>query len=198
MTQLPALHAKCWFDLGTGKETKAGNAAILDTICTLESGVIWKVTRIVKVSRWKKRLFSTYCKIWMFPAQTEYQAFVLVFERKKTEFLNGSAKGQIISKWFFGVFYFLQKTNENKSTWGVIVVKSNSFVRFLEEIKDIKNLFEIIWPLVVHQVTGQGQVIRVFFSTGFFSKAWSSSWLCTSEKCVFRIGRSICFKKYET
>ena len=27
----------------------------------------------------------------MFPAQTEYQAFALVFERKKTEFLNGSA-----------------------------------------------------------------------------------------------------------
>ena len=25
-------------------------------------------------------------------------------------------KGQIISKWFFGVFDFLQKTNENKST----------------------------------------------------------------------------------
>ena len=27
-----------------------------------------------------------------------------------------SSKGQIISKWFFGVFDFLQKTNENKST----------------------------------------------------------------------------------
>ena len=26
-------------------------------------------------------------------------------------------KGQIISKWLFGVFNFLQKTNENKSTW---------------------------------------------------------------------------------
>ena len=58
------------------------------------------------------------------------------------------AKGQIISKWFFGVFDFLQKTNENKSTWGIIVVKSNSFVRFLEEIEDTKNHFEIIWPLV--------------------------------------------------
>ena len=58
------------------------------------------------------------------------------------------AKGQIISKWFFGVFGFLQKMNENKSTWGIIVVKSNSFIRFfLEEIEDIKNPFEIIWPL---------------------------------------------------
>ena len=44
----------------------------------------------------------------------------------------------------FGVFDFLQKTNENKSTWGIIVVKSNSFVRFLEEIEYIKNPFEII------------------------------------------------------
>ena len=56
-------------------------------------------------------------------------------------------KGQIISKWFFGVFDFLQKTNENKSIWGIIVVKLNSFVRFLEEIEDIKTPFEINWPL---------------------------------------------------
>ena len=46
------------------------------------------------------------------------------------------AKGQLISKWFFGVVDFLQKTNENKSTWGIIVVKTNFFVHFLEEIKD--------------------------------------------------------------
>ena len=38
---------------------------------------------------------------------------------------NWGIKGQIISKWFFGVFDFLQKTNENKSTWGIIVVESN-------------------------------------------------------------------------
>ena len=50
-------------------------------------------------------------------------------------------KGQIISKWFFGVFDFLQKTNQNKLTWGVILVKSNSFVRFLEEIKDTNKPF---------------------------------------------------------
>ena len=55
-------------------------------------------------------------------------------------------KGQIISKWFFGVFYLLPKTNENKSIWGIIVVKSNSFVHFLEEIEDIKTPFEINWP----------------------------------------------------
>ena len=40
----------------------------------------------------------------------------------------------------FGAFDFLQKTNENKSIWGIVVV------RFLEEIEDIKNLFEINWP----------------------------------------------------
>ena len=57
-------------------------------------------------------------------------------------------KGQIISKWFFGVFDFLPKTNENKSTWGTIVVKLNYHVRFLEEIEDTKNPIEIIWPLI--------------------------------------------------
>ena len=33
------------------------------------------------------------------------------------------SKGQLISKCLFGVFNFLQKTNENKSIWGFIVVK---------------------------------------------------------------------------
>ena len=33
------------------------------------------------------------------------------------------SKGQIISKCLFGAFNFLQKMNENKSTWGFIVVK---------------------------------------------------------------------------
>ena len=47
----------------------------------------------------------------------------------------------MISKWFLGVFDFLQKMNENKSTWGIIIVKSNSFVRFLEEIEDTKKPF---------------------------------------------------------
>ena len=50
-------------------------------------------------------------------------------------------KGRLISKWFFGVVDFLQKTNENKSTWGIIVVKLNLFVRFLEEIDDPKKPF---------------------------------------------------------
>ena len=48
---------------------------------------------------------------------------------------------------FFWVVDFLQKTNENKFTWGLIVVKLNSFVCFLEEIDDPKNHFENNWPL---------------------------------------------------
>ena len=56
-------------------------------------------------------------------------------------------KGQTISKWLFGVFDFLQETNENKSIKGIIVVKSNSFIRFFKEIDDPKDRFEINWHL---------------------------------------------------
>ena len=58
-----------------------------------------------------------------------------------------SAKGQLISKCLFGVFNFSQKTNENKSTWGIIVVKLNIFIRFLGELRIPKSPFEINWPL---------------------------------------------------
>ena len=44
-------------------------------------------------------------------------------------------KGQLISKCLFGVFKFFQKTNENKLTWGIIVVKLDFFVCFLEELR---------------------------------------------------------------
>ena len=57
-----------------------------------------------------------------------------------------STKGQLISKWFFGVVDFLQKTNKNRSTWGIIVVKLNSFVH-LEETSAWKNHFDFVWPL---------------------------------------------------
>ena len=46
-------------------------------------------------------------------------------------------KGQLISKWFLGIVDFLQKRTKTSR----LVVKSNSFVRFLEEIDDPKNLF---------------------------------------------------------
>ena len=51
---------------------------------------------------------------------------------------------------FFGVYNFFQKTNENKSTWGIIIVKSNSFIRFLEETSAWKNHFDFVWPLNIH------------------------------------------------
>ena len=57
-------------------------------------------------------------------------------------------KGQLILKCLFGVFKFFQKTNENKSTWGIIVVKSNFFVHFSEELRIPKSSFEINRPLV--------------------------------------------------
>ena len=59
-------------------------------------------------------------------------------------------------EWFFGVVDFLQKTNENKSTWGIIVVKSNSFVHFLEETSAWKNHFDFVWPLVERKPEGRG------------------------------------------
>ena len=50
-------------------------------------------------------------------------------------------KGQLISKCLFGVFNFFQKTNENMSTWGIIVVKTNSFVRFFGRIHGLTICF---------------------------------------------------------
>ena len=47
--------------------------------------------------------------------------------------LRLDTKGQLFSKWFFGIVDFLQTTND--------------FVRFLEEIDDLQNHFEINWPL---------------------------------------------------
>ena len=45
--------------------------------------------------------------------------------------------------------HIISKKNENKSTSGIIVVKLNCFVCFLEELKIPKSPFEINWPLVV-------------------------------------------------
>ena len=58
------------------------------------------------------------------------------------DFLNIS--GQLISK----CLQFSQKTNENNSTWDIIVVGSNFFVSFLEEIRIPKSPFEIYRPLI--------------------------------------------------
>ena len=69
-------------------------------------------------------------------------------ELKKKTFIWLKSKGQLISKCLFGVFSLFQNTNENKSTWGIIVVKSNSFIHILEEMSAWKNHFNFVWPLV--------------------------------------------------
>ena len=51
---------------------------------------------------------------------------------------------------YFWCLQFSQKTNENNSTWGTIVVKINFFVRFLAELKIPKRHFEINWPRAVN------------------------------------------------
>ena len=52
-------------------------------------------------------------------------------------------KGQLILKCLFGVFKIFQKTNGNKSIWGIIAVKSYFSIRFLEELRVPKSPFEI-------------------------------------------------------
>ena len=78
----------------------------------------------------------------------QYDKTTMVTAEKQWAYSDNSIKGQLILKRIFEVVNFLQKTNENKFTWGLIVVKLNSFVCFLEEIDDPKNHFEINWPLV--------------------------------------------------
>ena len=83
-------------------------------------------------------------------AAVSNQNQVLVSGTKTDSLSIGSGavvKGQLISKCLFGVFNFSQKTNENMSTWGIVVVKSNFFVRFLRELKMPKRHFENNWPL---------------------------------------------------
>ena len=62
-------------------------------------------------------------------------------------FVELHAKGQLISKCHFWCLLFSQKTNENNSTWGTIVVKLIFFCSFLGELKIPKRHFEINWPL---------------------------------------------------
>ena len=71
-------------------------------------------------------------------------------------------KGQLTSKCLFVVFNFFQNSNENKSTWGIIVVKSNSFVRFLEETSAWKNHFEFVWPLVSTLISSRRVCIKFY------------------------------------
>ena len=69
-----------------------------------------------------------------------------MFEKFVNGFFLKCEEFQLISKCLFGAFTFFQKTNENKST-STFLVKSNLFVRFLEETSAWKNHFEFVWPL---------------------------------------------------
>ena len=69
------------------------------------------------------------------------------FHKIHLYFFKSHIKGQLISKLFFGILNFLQKTNENKWTWGIIVAKSNLFVRFFDKSMPPKNPSQINWPL---------------------------------------------------
>ena len=60
-------------------------------------------------------------------------------------------KGQLISKCLFGVLNFFQNTNENKSTWVIMIVKSNFFIHFLEELRIPTSPYEINWPLLIQK-----------------------------------------------
>ena len=52
-----------------------------------------------------------------------------------------AVKGQLISKWFFGVIDFLQKMNERIRLYYYDTSGRLVFVRFLEEIDDPKKPF---------------------------------------------------------
>ena len=72
-------------------------------------------------------------------------------------------KGHLISKCLFGVFNFSQKTNENMSTWGIILHSSKVefFRSFLGELKIPKRHFEINWPLGRWSIMGKNLVNKV-------------------------------------
>ena len=85
-------------------------------------------------------------------------------------------------KWFQNGIWgrrFPLRTNKNKSTWGIIVVKWNSIVHFLEEIEDTKKIdlwetpklltffFQCAYPM--HSRI----FMRIFFLLFFHSFVWN-------------------------
>ena len=83
----------------------------------------------------------------------------------------------------FWCLQFSQKKNENNSTWGTIVVKSNFFVQFLGELKIPKRHFEINWPLASEFIClFHFKITHVLYAIVFIvrSKLWvyrNSVWL---------------------
>ena len=108
---------------------------------------IWDAHRINRIKMTKKSLPTS----WTGPLFYKlYQIWTLCMgciEIWNTLYRDLPVKGQLISKWFFGVIDFLQKTNERIRLYYYDTSGRLVFVRFLEEIDDPKNHFEINWPL---------------------------------------------------
>ena len=97
---------------------------------------------------------SAFRKKDVFGTKTSRNIFsITVITRKKyvgmcklriTAFFLYCTKGQLISKCIFDVINFLQKTNENKSTWGFICSSKVKFVRsFFGGNVGLKNSFRL-------------------------------------------------------
>ena len=90
-------------------------------------------------------------------------------------------KGQLILKCRFCVFKFFQKTNKNKLNWGIIVVKLNFFVCFLEELRIPKSPFEINWPLVQSFHNG----VEIFQKS--YRNLWGFPWVFNDHAILLLI-----------
>ena len=109
----------------------------LSFICINLNMIRWLLGDFWKILEFFSSKELRYSSVWvinsgMIPAhvvQVQTKSMIRLFGSIGNEITEWT-KGQLISKWLFGVIDFLQKTNENKATWSTIVVKSNSFVRF--------------------------------------------------------------------
>ena len=86
-------------------------------------------------------------------------------------------KGQIISKYLYGVFNFFQKRTKTSR----ILVKTNSFIRFLEESSAWQFAFKINWPLV--EIT--------FFRLFFVEIYRKVDWFCLIWGIYARFGKKM-------
>jgi hypothetical protein len=82
-----------------------------------------------------------------------------------------------------------KKTNENKSTCGIIVGKLIFFVRFLEELRIPKSPFEINWPL------GKVMLMNDVSSLHFCNLQFWTTQLCTFNHCKILLNSTF-FKKF--
>jgi hypothetical protein len=111
-----------------------------------------------------QKLFVTFTvkygffKAWITKIQNVH-SFKCYFWRLSNFQIVSLLNSQLISKWIFGVFNFLQKTNKNKSHSSKI-----EFVcSFLEEMSAWKNHFEFVWPLV-SQYSGKYDKMSLIYS----------------------------------